>query len=327
MKLLMIILIFCISLFMYLHVFFHLKTSDDLEIYDIDQPSKVELEEVCDLRQPVRMKYNNDDLMSVCDLKHVIDKYYAFDVCVRNVKDKVVDVKDLYLPLRMKNAVRVIGDDKEEKYIIESNGEFLKETGIEKAYRNGDTFIRPYMTSNASYDYLMGSKGAKTPFRYDINYRNYLFVVSGSARIKLAPPKSAKYLNPVKDYNNFEFRSSIDPWNVKANHQSDFDKVKCLDVEITKGHLLFIPAFWWNSIEFGENTVLASFKYNTYVSNISMIHHYVIKFLQSQNIKYKTISTLKHEPQSNETQTETQKEGPKDEESPKDEEGPKDEKR
>ena len=45
MNIIYIVLVFCVVLFLYLHVFFHLKTSDDLEIYEIDNPSKEKLEE------------------------------------------------------------------------------------------------------------------------------------------------------------------------------------------------------------------------------------------------------------------------------------------
>ena len=45
--------IFCLVLFIYLHIQFHLKTSEDLEMYEVEQPSKDKLEEICDLRQPV----------------------------------------------------------------------------------------------------------------------------------------------------------------------------------------------------------------------------------------------------------------------------------
>ena len=44
MKIIIAALVFCIVLFLYLHVFFHLKTSDDLEMYEIEQPSKDKLE-------------------------------------------------------------------------------------------------------------------------------------------------------------------------------------------------------------------------------------------------------------------------------------------
>ena len=64
MKIIIATLVFCIVLFFYLHVFFHLKTSDDLEIYEIEQPSKDKLEEICDLRQPVVFDFNNNRLLN-----------------------------------------------------------------------------------------------------------------------------------------------------------------------------------------------------------------------------------------------------------------------
>ena len=51
--------IFCLVLFLYLHIQFHLKTSEDLEMYEIDFPSKDRLEEICDIRQPVLFDFEN----------------------------------------------------------------------------------------------------------------------------------------------------------------------------------------------------------------------------------------------------------------------------
>ena len=53
MKIIIGFVIFFLVLFIYLHVLFHLKTSNDLEIYELDEISKEKLEEICDLRQPV----------------------------------------------------------------------------------------------------------------------------------------------------------------------------------------------------------------------------------------------------------------------------------
>ena len=38
--------IFCLVLFLYLHIQFHLKTSDDLEMYEFDSESKDKFEEI-----------------------------------------------------------------------------------------------------------------------------------------------------------------------------------------------------------------------------------------------------------------------------------------
>ena len=65
------IIIFCFVLFIYLHVCFHLKKVDDLEIYEICQPSKDKLEEVCDLRQPVVTEFTNDNLTNSCNFNNI----------------------------------------------------------------------------------------------------------------------------------------------------------------------------------------------------------------------------------------------------------------
>ena len=41
---------------------FHVKTSNDLEVYDVIKPSKEKLEELCDLRQPITMNFNNKQI-------------------------------------------------------------------------------------------------------------------------------------------------------------------------------------------------------------------------------------------------------------------------
>ena len=67
------IFIFCVVLFLYLHVYYHLKTSNDLEVYTIDRPSKEKLEEICDLRQPVIFEYHNEQVNETCNLSQLDD--------------------------------------------------------------------------------------------------------------------------------------------------------------------------------------------------------------------------------------------------------------
>ena len=106
MKTLFTILIFCIVLFIYIHINFHLKISNDLEVYEIEQPSKEKLEEICDIRQPVIFDYNVDGLLNDCNIDSIERNYGAFDVKVRNVKE-YDDVSELYLPLTL-NTTREI---------------------------------------------------------------------------------------------------------------------------------------------------------------------------------------------------------------------------
>lgn len=285
MNIIFIVLIFCSVLFLYIHIFFHLKKSNDLEVYEIVQPSKDKLEEICDLRQPVLFDYYNEGLLEACSRESIVDIYGAFDIKIRNVKQPPDDETELYIPLPFTSALAAITDDKEAKYLVENNGDFLEETGLVKTFKHNDGFLRPYMVTNCSYDFMMGSPGLRTPFRYELNYRTYILVTQGTIKLKLAPPKSAKYLYETKDYENLEFRSPIDPWEVQKQYKADFSKVKCLEITVARGKIVYLPAFWWYSIEYTGSASICSFKYRTFMNNIALLPQLSMRLLQSQNVK------------------------------------------
>jgi len=240
------ILVFCIVLFLYLHVYFHLKHSNDLEVYEIEQPSKQRLEEVCDIRQPTTFYYSNDQLLYLASYNSVYSNYRAFDIQLRDASNSVAylndsqittDVNELYIPIALKVANQAFRSDKDAKFLS-----------------------------------------------------NYFMVTQGRVKILLIPPKYTKYLFPIDDYENFEFISPVNPWNVQQNYQNEFDKLKTLDVELTSGMMMYIPAYWWYSIKFMEDdTSVCSFKYRTYMSNISILPRLCMKVLQNHNVKRDTI--------------------------------------
>jgi hypothetical protein len=296
MHIIYIILIFCIVLFLYLHVYFQLKTSNDLEIYEIDYPSKDKLEEICDLKQPILFNFQNERILESCKRSNILDTYGAFDVKIRNIKQPTSDNENnLYVPLAFSNALRVINEDTETKFLVENNTDFLEETGLLKSYKYNDVFLRPYMVSQCVYDFMIAAEKTQTPFRYELNYRTYLLVTEGSIKVKLAPPKSSKYLYPNNDYENFEFNSPVNPWDIQSQYKADFDKVKCLDVVMKKGQIIFLPAYWWYSIEFGKETSVCSFKYKTYMNMIAVLPQLVMKVLQTQNVKHNTVQPIQNE--------------------------------
>jgi hypothetical protein len=78
-KIIITMFIFCVILFFYLHIQFHLKTSDDLEIYEIEQASKDKMEEICDLRQPVLFDLpsveDSDKISNTTNKQYLLDNY------------------------------------------------------------------------------------------------------------------------------------------------------------------------------------------------------------------------------------------------------------
>jgi hypothetical protein len=284
--------IFCVILFLYLHIQFHLKTSDDLEIYEIDQASKDKMEEICDLRQPILFDCDEDSdkIIQTTNKNTLLKNYPVFELKIRDTKNLDTSssfTEELYIPLPLHMACKLFDHDNNAIYFSEGNSDFLTETGAVKNMSYNDEFLRPYLVSNCNYDVMFGSTNVTTPFRYEINYRNYFIVTQGSLTIKLAPPKSSKYLYPVNDYENFEFRSQINPWNPQTKFKADFDKIKCLEIILTPGKFLFIPAYWWYSFKFSENTSVSCFRYRTYMNNIAISPNIAMYALQNQNVEHK----------------------------------------
>tara|TARA_B110000285_G_scaffold232007_1_gene302074 strand:- start:2085 stop:3086 length:1002 start_codon:yes stop_codon:yes gene_type:complete len=284
MKIIIGLFIFCLVVFIYLHVQFHLKKGDDLEIYEIDQPSKERLEEICDIRQPVVFDFECQQIIDTTNKTIIRNKYPAFEVNIRNTSE-LGTADELYVPLTLNEADKLFNEDKSGIYFSEKNGDFLEETCTTKNIKGGDDFLRPYMVSNCNYDILFGSNNACTPFRYEINYRNYFLLTQGSAQIKLTPPHSIKYLYPNHDYDNYEFNSPINPWTPQPKYENEFNKIKCLEFTLTPGKTLFVPAYWWYSIKFVNNASITCFYYRTYMNNIAILPHIAKHALQNQNIK------------------------------------------
>ena len=299
------IFIFCIVLFLYLHIHFHLKRSNDLEVYEIEQPSKQRLEEVCDIRQPTTFEFYNDQLLTQLSYQAIHTTYRAFDIHIRDVsktqanpaedKTKIQqkgteDDEVLYIPVTFKIAHEVLKKDNETKYISEHNADFIDETGLIKIFQVNDEFLRPYMVSTCMYDIMMASTGTTSPLRYEVNYRNYFLVTQGRIKILLIPPKDTRYLYPISDYDILEFRTPVNPWKVQPEYQDDFDKIKTLEVEVFQGMVMFIPAYWWYSIQFVvPETSVCSFKYRTHMNTVAIAPQLFLNVLQNMNTKRDTL--------------------------------------
>jgi hypothetical protein len=220
--------------------------------------------------------------MEFTNQKNLLHQYSAFEIKIRNSQEE----EDYYLPLPLHAACKLFKEDKKNIYLSENNNDFLQETGIFKKISYHDEILRPYMVSNCEYDILLGGLNTSTVFRYEVNYRNFFLLTQGSAQIKLASPQNIRYLHTIYDYENFEFKSPINPWMPQTKFKGDFDKVKCLELTLLPGKTLFIPANWWYSIKMNSNdTSISCFKYRTYMNNIAIFPYIFTFILQMQNIK------------------------------------------
>ena len=89
MEILINLLILSITLFLYIHIYNQIKTSNYLEVYEIDNISKDKFEELCELKQPLLI--DNINILNF-DINYIKNTYGSFDLKI-NAKDN----NDIYL--------------------------------------------------------------------------------------------------------------------------------------------------------------------------------------------------------------------------------------
>ena len=287
--------IFICILFLYIYITNQYKKGEDLEIYEMDYSNNAYLQEVCEIRQPVIFRFDtiHPKLFSEMEIPK-ISKYYSYDVCIKDAHDYYKDgrIENSHIDsvqLSFQNTVKLFEKDQAKHFFSENNSEFLEECNLVKSLSSCDDFFKPHFTIYSHYDLMFGSPGAVTPLRYHTNYRQILCVTSGKIQVKMAPWKSNKYLHPIKDYDNYEFRSPVHAHHPKEEFAVDYEKTKFLDFSVEQGNVLVIPPYWFYSIEYDDKpgTYLCQFIYNSAMNCLSNIGDLGLHWLQRQNITKK----------------------------------------
>jgi uncharacterized membrane protein len=282
--------IFTLIFFLYFHIMDQYKKSEDLEIYETDYQSNAELQKVCSIRQPI-----------LFDFVSIYPEFFENkDKIIKTIEDKEIKVKDTddywipnqksvdYISLSYQSFNQLITTDTKAHYFTENNTDISELAG---ELSNIDSYLKPHFVVQKNYDLLTGSANCTTPFRYHTNERSYCIVLSGSATIRLTPWKSRKFLDEKKDYYNYEFWSLI--------KRSDHSPIKTVDCIVPSGKILYLPPYWWYSITFSKDTMIASISYNSLAniaSNLPAIFRY---YLQFHNTNKKVLTTISNEPEEN----------------------------
>jgi hypothetical protein len=269
------LLILCVVLFLYIHIYNHNKTSNYLELYEMENLSKEKLEDIINYKQPLLL--NSINLVENINVKHLLSEYSTFNINIyNNNSDNLckINLQDYYDVASSTN------------YLSYNNEEFLQETSIVKILCKNDIFFRPPNMCAKKYDVIMGAQNNNTRLKYSINSRNILYLSSGQVEVTLCPPKYYKNLHVKKNYETLEFYSQINIYNVDNIYKNDYNKIKFLRVILNVGQVLVIPPYWFYSIKFLEkHTLVFLNSYTTYVNYVSLIPHLTMQLLQLGNVK------------------------------------------
>ena len=299
--------VFLAVLFLYIHITAQWKTSEDLEIYEMDYLNNANLQEICAVKQPVLFELHHCvELYDRIQLSKMT-KYDTYDLGVKDTRDyyrttakgssepDFTSVESVSLPFH--SAVRLMETDTNARYISESNAGFLEETGLANTIGCLDPYLKPNGNMYSQMDLWLGSKGATTPMRYHTNTNCFVVATGGKIRVKMTPWKSRKLLYPIKDYDQYEFRSPVNVWNPAEIHKAEIDKLRCLDFDVNAGYVLSIPPYWWYSIQYSSDpaTCVCAISYNTIINSLAHINDWAMYYLQQSNITTKVSKPPKSE--------------------------------
>jgi len=280
-------IVFLAVVFLYLHLTAQWKRGEDLEIYEMDYQTNAQLQEVCSVRQPVLFEMTPRP--EIYSRIHVdaMSKYDTFDIHIKDTLDYLQPETVDYVSLPFHSGIRLMETDTGARYITETNHEFLDETGIDHLLKEMDQFLKPSYCMYSKYDLMMGSNTASTPLRYHTAASQFITPTSGKIRVKMTPWKSRRFLHPIKDYETYEFRSPINCWSPGPEYTKEMEKLKFLDFEVNEGYVLYIPPYWWCSIQYTSASTVASFTYDTVIGALAHSYDWCLYFAQQGNITTK----------------------------------------
>ena len=280
--------IFLLVLFLYTHLSVQWKVSEDLEIYEADYRNPSQLEELCALRQPFLLNLRLH-VPPFFDKVHLgaMQSCHGVDVRVQDTNEywqPHMPLQQVVLPLS--GALQLMRQPKGPGlgYVVENNDEFVDECGYTGLYETMDALLKPSFCVHRRYDLCFGSKDAYLPMRYHTHSRRFVAVTAGKIHVKMSPWKCRKYLHAQTDWDTMDHRSPVDMWRATPQQQyvSDREKVRCLAFDVHAGHVLYIPPYWWYSIQYGETTTVAAWTYATVLNMVAHGDAWVRNYLELQ---------------------------------------------
>jgi hypothetical protein len=269
-----------VVIFFYLHITAHYRKGEDLELFETDFMNNVKLQESCEVKQPL-MIVGVPGIAKLPSRGGLLKGNETFEGNIRDLSQwksapsHPVAMEDLVegtrpRSLEMEKILRVLESDRDGLYISEGNERFLEEVGLWKLLQKwGDERFCPTYNVCKQYDFLMGSKGACTPLRYHTAYRKFLvtrgggvFGGDGNLVVRMTPWKSRKRMEWIRDDIGMETVSTMAAFGGRADQREEWSKVRFLEFIVPEGQVLYIPPYWWYSVQFPGPTVFAySFTY------------------------------------------------------------------
>ena len=281
------LILFFVILFTYIHLQHQLKTGEDLEVYEYEYISAAGLQEIAQYKQPVLFSLL---LPSLRDNPH-LDPIHVKDIR-EYFKPNTTSVDSIALSQTSGRGL-IDTDSRSLFYSDRNQTSIAKSEKWMKWFQTMDPFLQPPFTIYREYDVLYGSQNAHTITMFHRESHSYLYLPEETnpspIRVKMTPWSSRTFLDHESDYTYYEF------WS-KTSLFDKNDRIRCLDFIVKPGYVLYIPPYWFYSLEYQNKTSeVCMAKYTTGANLLANANHICKYWLQQQNIQEKWWKPLKAE--------------------------------
>lgn len=277
------IAVFIAVLFIYIQIQYYYKVAPDenVNIYELTQElAKKQFDRVCDsdripfvfefFETPAILRFMAATDFTTCG---------AVPIHIRQGAAAHANFKTVPFirGMELMSGALLAGGQLPPNTVTERNSELLKALHISAFLKRRDAYLRPALCQYVDYDLLMGAPGSATPLRYEINQRTFFMVTEGVAYIRLLHPAvaAAEFRpNEEPDCDNrlMEYRSVANLWSSRTSR-----RIPCIHLTIKTGQTLYIPPFWWYTIQFvqGTGTRLLRFSYRSIINSLVLAPYFI----------------------------------------------------
>lgn len=263
------VIIFIIILFLYIHIQKEYKYYTDLQIYETDYFNKKQLLEELTTRLPM---VTNITLPTVNH--EFLLKYTNHDFCVKELNELYHTKEIKNIPLNFSRVDVLVETDKKSSYYSSNNNHIFDSGIFDKYTQEWDSILKPN-ASISKYDLINGSKHSVTPFFCHKSSSMFLFLPPRCKEVKV---RLMPY-NMRNDFESYEY-ASVEEWVGIPPKKITNDK-NSLELFLYHGQVLYIPPFWFYSIEFlNSKTVVNVAQYSSYINVLSNMKYHLNSITQ-----------------------------------------------
>jgi hypothetical protein len=265
-KIVIIVSVTCVILILYLHIKIYLKKTVEPSI---EQAETFKTSEIVKNHKQRKNIYIIRIYSSFDENQRILNSLSDIPIKAWKVEDKTVDSFDEKLSLvNFMNGQKF--SENTQCYIFNR----IPTTKVKIPTLEG---IYSPLSVNKQAFLNVGRKLKKIPVICTSQYdRCFLHILKGSIKIRLYDPSQSKYLDRsyqdkalcLKNGSNSFYNSKIYDDKNDTQVQNDLDKALFSDVMLREGNLMYIPNFWWFTMEYQEDSACVFYTSNTLVSYI-----------------------------------------------------------